>query len=64
LMQNASTTITHVATNATQNKTWSCTEWASRNDFIPLAIKTYSCFHLCFDPFLTFCVHANIACHQ
>jgi len=35
-----------------------------KDDFIPLAIETYGCFHLCFESFLTSCVHACIACHQ
>jgi hypothetical protein len=34
------------------------------NDFIPLAIETYSCFHPRFDSILSSCVHATITCHQ
>jgi hypothetical protein len=30
----------------------------------PLAIKTYGCFHPCFETFLIFCVHASVAHHQ
>ncbi len=34
------------------------------DDFIPLAIKTHSCFHPHFDSFLISCVHAYMVRHQ
>ncbi len=64
LVQQASMTTTHWATVATQDKEWSYTKWVLRNDFIPLAIKTYNCLHPHFGYFLSSCVHASIACHQ
>jgi hypothetical protein len=63
-VQRASTTTTHAATVTIQNKAQSFTEQTPRNDFIPLAIKTYNSVHCRFDSFLTSCVHANIARHQ
>jgi hypothetical protein len=49
LVQHALMTTTHVMTIATQDKAYSYIEWTPRNDFIPLAIETYSCFHPWFD---------------
>jgi hypothetical protein len=63
-VQRVSMTTTHATTIAIQNKTWSYIEQAPRDDFIPLAIKTYSCLHPRFDSSLTSCVHANTAHHQ
>jgi hypothetical protein len=63
LVQQASMTTTHQVTVVAQDKAWSYTKWMSRNDFIPLAIETYDCFHPCFNYFLSSCVHASIACH-
>jgi hypothetical protein len=37
----------------TQEKTRSYTKQTLDDDFIPLAIKTYECFHSCFNSFLT-----------
>jgi hypothetical protein len=64
LVYRVSTTTTHVATVAAQDKAQSCIEQALGDDFIPLAIETYSCFHPRFDSFLIFCVHAYITRHQ
>jgi hypothetical protein len=64
LVQWASTTTTHATIIIAQDKAQSYIEWAPRNDFIPLAIETYGCFHPHFDSFLSSCVHANITCHQ
>ncbi len=54
----------HVAANIAQDKALSYTKQAPGDDFIPLVIETYSCFHLHFDSFLTTCVHAYITHHQ
>jgi len=64
LVQHALTMIMCAITIIVQNKAWSYTKWAPGDDFIPLAIKTYNCFHLRFDSFFTSCVHANITYHQ
>ncbi len=50
--------------NCVQNKTQSYVEQTLGNDFIPLAIETYSYLHPCFDSFLISCVHAYIVRHQ
>jgi len=55
---------THATIAVIKDKAQSYTKRASRNDFIPLAIETYDCFHPCFDSFLTSCIHACIICHQ
>jgi hypothetical protein len=60
LVQHASTVISHVTIVAAQDKAQSYIEQRPRDDFIPLAIETYSCFHPRFDSFLTSCVHACI----
>jgi len=49
--------------NCVQNKTQSYVEQTLGNDFIPLAIETYSYLHPCFDSFLISCVHAYIVRH-
>jgi hypothetical protein len=59
-----STMTTHVVIVAAHDKTQSYTKQVPRDDFIPLAIKTYSCLHPRFDSFLTFYVHAYIVRHQ
>jgi hypothetical protein len=64
LIQCTLTMTTHVTIVAAQKNTQSYTKQTPWNDFIPLAIKTYGCFHLRFDSFFISCVHANIACHQ
>jgi hypothetical protein len=64
LVQHALMMAAHVATIAIQYKAQSYTKRAPRDDFIPLAIETYSCFHPHFDSFLTSCVHACIIHHQ
>jgi hypothetical protein len=64
LVQHASTMTMHVMIVAAQNKAQSYTKQVLGNDFIPLAVKTYSCFHLHFDSFLTSYVHECIAHHQ
>jgi hypothetical protein len=55
LVQWTSTMIIHVTMMSAQEKTWSYTGRALGNDFIPLVIETYECFHFCFDSFLTAC---------
>jgi hypothetical protein len=54
----------HAMIVASKDKAQSYTKRAPKDDFIPLAITTYSCFHPHFDSFFTSCVHANIARHQ
>jgi hypothetical protein len=36
----------------------------SCDNFIPLAIEIFGCFHFCFDLFFITCAHITIACHQ
>ncbi len=64
LVQCASMTIVDAVIVIAQDKARSYIERAPRDDFIPLAIETYRCFHPCFNSFLTSCVHACIARHQ
>jgi hypothetical protein len=64
LVQHALTTIMHATIVVIQNKTRCYPKRMPWNDFIPLAIKTYDCCHLCFDSGFTTCVHARIARHQ
>jgi hypothetical protein len=64
LVQCASTTIVHAATIVAQNRAWSYKEQVLEDDSIPIAIETYGCLHLCFDSFLTSCVHVYIVRHQ
>jgi hypothetical protein len=47
-------TITYVMTIVFQEKTCSYTKHALRNNFIPLFIETYGCFHPHFDSFFNF----------
>jgi hypothetical protein len=63
LVQCALMTTSHATIVAAQDKTRSYTKQTLKNDFIPLAIKTYNYLHPHFDSFLT-CVRANIARHQ
>ncbi len=63
LVQCALIMTTHVATIVVQDKTRSYIERALGDDFIPLAIEAYGCFHPCIDSFLISCVHASIAHH-
>ncbi len=64
LVQHVLTTIVHATIVVVQDKTWFYTERTLGDDFIPLAIETYSCLHPHFDSFLTICVHAYVARHQ
>jgi hypothetical protein len=64
MVQRTSTIITHLAMMATKKKTRSYAKRALGDDFIPLVIETYVCFHYRFDSFLTTCAHTIIACHQ
>jgi hypothetical protein len=41
----------HVTMMAIQEKTRSYIEQAPGDDFIPLVIEMYGCFHFCFDSF-------------
>jgi hypothetical protein len=55
---------THTTIIATQDKARPYIKRTPREDFIPLATKTYDCLHPHFDSFLTSCVHACIIHHQ
>jgi hypothetical protein len=55
MVQQALMTTTHAMMIVVQEKTWSYTEWAPSDDFIPLAIETYGCLHFRFDSFLITC---------
>jgi hypothetical protein len=46
---------THATTMVTQEKKTSYAEQTPDDDFIPLAIETYGCFHFRFDSFLITC---------
>jgi len=50
-----STTITHAMMMVVQKKTRSYVDRTPNDDFIPLVIETYGCFHFHFDSFLTAC---------
>ncbi len=56
MVQCVSMTTTHVAIIAVQDNPQSYTKQALGDDFIPLAIETYNCFHPHFDSFMTSCV--------
>jgi len=64
MAQWALTTPTHVVMMAALKKTRSYDEQTLGYDFIPLAIKTYGCFHFHLDSFFTPCAHTIITCHQ
>jgi len=55
MVQRTSTTTSHVAMMAIQEKTRSYVEQTLGGDFIPFIIETYECFHFCFNSFLTTC---------
>jgi hypothetical protein len=48
-------TTTHVVMMDIQEKTRSYTKQTLDDDFIPLAIETYECFHFYFNSFLSAC---------
>jgi len=64
MVQQTSTTIAHEVMMATKEKTWSYVEWAPCDDFTPLVIEMYECFHPRFDSFLTTCAQTIIMRHQ
>ncbi len=64
MVQQTSTTITHVAMMVVEEKTRSYAERAQGDDFIPLDIETYECFHSYFDSFFIVCAQTIIARHQ
>jgi hypothetical protein len=53
MVQRASTATTHAMMIAYQKKTQSYVKQTPCNNFIPLAIDTYGCFHSRFDSFFT-----------
>jgi hypothetical protein len=44
----------------THEKTWSYAKWVPRDDFIPLVIDKYECFHSHFDSLLIVCAQTTI----
>jgi len=56
-------TTTHIVTMVAQEKTQSYAEQILGDDFIPLVIETYGCFHSCFDSFFITCAQTIVACH-
>jgi hypothetical protein len=64
LVQHVSTMTMHAVIVTLQNKAQSYIEQVLGDDFIPLAIKTYSCFHLHFHSFLNSYVNACITHHE
>ncbi len=64
MVQQTSTTTAHVAMMVVQEKTWSYAEQTLRNDFNPLAIEMYECYHYCFNSLLTNCAQTTITCYQ
>ncbi len=63
LVHRALTITLHATTIATQDKAWSYTKQALKDDFIPLTIKTYGCLHLRLDSFFISYIHVYITCH-
>jgi hypothetical protein len=55
MVQYASSATTHATTITFQEKAQLHVELILGDDFILLAMKSYSCFHSCFDSFLTPC---------
>jgi hypothetical protein len=53
----------HAMTIVIQEKTRSYTKCALGDDFIPLSIDTYDCFHSCFNSFFISYVQVIVACH-
>ncbi len=49
---------------ATQEKTQSCAERILGDDFNPLVIETYGCFHFCFDSFFIASAQTTIMCQS
>jgi hypothetical protein len=55
---------THTMMMITQKKTQSYIERTLGNDFIPLVIETYRCFHSHFDSLFTIYAYTTITCHR
>jgi hypothetical protein len=55
---------THAMMIVVQEKTRSYIEQTPSDDFIPLVLETYGCFHFHFDSFFTVYVQTTIACRQ
>jgi len=60
MVQRALSMITHATKVVIQEKTQSYMEHASRNDFIPLAIEIYGCFHSCLNLFSIYYVQTIV----
>jgi hypothetical protein len=55
---------THATMMVGQKKRWSDVEWTPSDDFIPLSIVKYGCFHFSFHPFFITCAQTTAALHQ
>jgi hypothetical protein len=55
MVQQTLTIIAHVVMMVIQEKTWSYVKQTLGDNFIPLAIEKYECFHSCFNSFFTAC---------
>ncbi len=55
MVQRTSTTTTHEMVMAVQKNTQSYAMRTPSDDFTPLVIEIYGCFHFHFDSFLTTC---------
>jgi len=64
MVQRASSTTMHVVIVIIQKKVRSYVVCASGDDFIPLTIETYGCFHFHFDSFFTTCVQIIVVHHR
>jgi hypothetical protein len=64
IVQRTSTTTKHAMTMVAQEKTRSDIKQTPDDDFIPLAIETYGCFHSHFDSFFITCAQTIIVHHQ
>jgi hypothetical protein len=63
MVQWTSTTTTHESMMAIKKKTQSYVEQTLGDDFTPLVIEMYGCFHFRFDSFLITCAHIVILRH-
>jgi hypothetical protein len=64
MVQRTSIMTTHVMMLVVQDKNTTYVKRALGDDFIPLAIEMYGCFHFHFDYFFIACAHTIIPCHQ
>ncbi len=64
LVECALMTIMYATIFVVQNKKWYYIKQVLKDDFIPLAIKTYDCLHPHFDSYFISCVHISIIYYQ